>query len=71
MSQVDTSEEGSGEVTATAESPSGAKEDLDVSKVDDNTHHVSFTPSEKGECRVTRRLLRRRRLSKCDPAALT
>ncbi|KAK2190476.1 hypothetical protein NP493_78g00027 [Ridgeia piscesae] len=49
---VDTSEEGSGEVTATAESPSGAKEDLDVSKVDDNTHHVSFTPSEKGQWSV-------------------
>ena len=47
---MDTSEEGSGEVTATAESPSGAKEDLDVSKVDDNTYHVSFTPAEKGEC---------------------
>ncbi|KAI0234474.1 Filamin-C [Lamellibrachia satsuma] len=49
---VDTSEEGSGDVTATAESPNGNMEDLDVSKIDDNTYHVSFTPSEKGQWSV-------------------
>ena len=46
--QVDTSEEGRGDVTATATSPSGDVEELDVSNIDDNTYHVSFTPSQKG-----------------------
>lgn len=47
--QVNTSDEGSGDIKGVATSPSGAMTELLTARLDHHEHHISFTPDEMGQ----------------------